>query len=147
VATGFMKPELWAIRPGGRGDVTQSHVAWKVSRQAPQKPSPVLVGDELYMISDNGILTCLDARTGTLHYSERIGGEYSASPLAAEGRLYFFDQRGVATVVKTGQQFEVLARNPLGDGFMASPAVVGDALFLRSKTRLYRVELASAKAN
>lgn len=146
LATGFMKPEFWAIRPGGRGDVTATHVAWKVSRQAPQKPAPLLVGDEVYMVSDNGILTCMDARTGSLHYSERIGGEFSASPLAAKGRLYFFDQAGVTTVIKPGRKFEVLTRNELGDGFMASPAVVGDALLLRSKTRLYRVEQTSMKA-
>jgi len=146
MATGFMKPEFWAIRPGGRGDVSATHVAWKVTRQAPQKPAPLLVGDEVYMVADNGIVTCMDARTGNIHYSERIGGEHSASPLAVPGRLYFFDQEGTTTVLKPGPKFEVLARSKLGDGFMASPAVVGDALFLRSKTRLYRIEQ-TAKTN
>jgi outer membrane protein assembly factor BamB len=145
LATGFMKPELWAIRPGGSGNVTTSHVAWKVSRQAPQKPSPVVVGDEVYTLSDNGILTCLDARTGTIHYSERVGGEFSASPLVAGGRLYLFDQEGTGTIVATGKEFKVIGRNSLGDGFMASPAVEGNSLILRSRSRLYRVEAPSAK--
>ena len=140
VATGFMKPEMWAIRPGGFGDVTASHVAWKVMRQAPQKPSPVLVGDELYMLADNGIVTCMNAKTGQIHYSERIGGEFSASPLAAGDRIYLFDQEGKTTLLAAGKEFKVIAKNSLGDGFMASPAVVDGALFLRSKTKLYRVE-------
>ncbi|MFM8360690.1 MAG: PQQ-binding-like beta-propeller repeat protein [Verrucomicrobiota bacterium] len=140
LATGFMKPEFWAIRPGGTGDVTATHVAWKMTRQAPQKPSPVVVDDAVYLVSESGILTCLDARTGEVRYTERVGGDFSASPLAAGGRIYLFDQDGVATVVRAGPKFERLARNELGDGFMASPAVAGDTLFLRSKTRLYRIE-------
>jgi outer membrane protein assembly factor BamB len=146
LATGFMKPEFWAIRPGGSGDVTQTHVAWKVTRQAPQKPSAALVGDEVYMVSDNGILTCMDARSGTIHYSERLGGEFSASPLVAGQRIYCFDQAGNTSVIAAGKQFRVVAKNALGDGFMASPAVTGDSLLLRSKTKLYRVENQSAAA-
>ncbi len=140
LATGFMKPEFWAIRPGGKGNVTDTHVAWKVTRQAPQKPSPVVIGDEVYMVSDNGIVTCMDAASGQIHYSERLGGEISASPLASGNRIYFFDQSGRATVIAPGKKFEVLATSTLGDGFMASPAVAGDSLYLRSKSHLYRVE-------
>ncbi len=140
LATGFMKPELWAIRPGGNGNVSDTHVAWKVARQAPQKPSPVLVGDEVYMVADNGILTCMDALSGKIHYSERLGGEFSASPLVAGDRIYFFDQSGKTTVLAAGREFRVLGTSALGDGFMASPAVAENSLFLRSKTKLYRVE-------
>lgn len=140
LATGFMKPEFWAIRPGGSGDVSATHVAWKVARQAPQKPSPVLIGKEVYMVADNGIVTCMDAREGTIHYSERLGGEFSASPLVMGDRIYFFDQAGKVTVLAAGKTFEVLGTSTLGDGFMASPAVAGDSLILRSKSKLYRVE-------
>ncbi|MBN9690282.1 MAG: PQQ-binding-like beta-propeller repeat protein [Verrucomicrobia bacterium] len=140
LATGFMKPEFWAIRPGGSGDVSATHVAWKVARQAPQKPSPVLIGNEVYMVADNGIVTCMDAREGTIHYSERLGGEFSASPLVMGDRIYFFDQTGKVTVLAAGKKFEVLGTSSLGDGFMASPAVAGDSLILRSKSKLYRVE-------
>ncbi len=146
LATGFMKPELWAIRPGGKGDVTATHVAWKVSRQAPQKPSVAVVGDEVFMVSDNGILTCMDAKTGSIHYSERLGGEFSASPLVAGNRIYFFDQTGQTTVVAAGREFRIAAKSSLGDGFMSSPAVRDDTLFLRSKTKLYRVENKQAAA-
>lgn len=140
LATGFMKPELWAIRPGGSGNVSDTHVAWKVARQAPQKPSPVLVGDEVYMVADNGIVTCMDALSGKIHYSERLGGEFSASPLVAGDRIYFFDQSGKTTVLAAGREFQILGTSTLGDGFMASPAVAEDSLFLRSKTKLFRVE-------
>ena len=144
LATGFMKPEFWAIRPSGQGDVSETHVAWKVSRQAPQKPSPVVVGDEVYMVADNGIVTCMDARTGQIHYSERLGGEFSASPLVAGNHIYCFDQTGKTTVLAAGPKFQVVSTSTLGDGFMASPAVAGDSLFLRSKSKLYRVERRSA---
>jgi outer membrane protein assembly factor BamB len=145
VATGFMRPEFWAIRPGGSGDVTETHVAWKSTRQAPQKPSPVLIGDEIYMISDNGIVSCMDARTGELHYSERLGGEHSASPLVADGHIYWFDQEGTTYIQKAGKAFNVVGKNRLPDGFMASPAVVGDTLFLRTESRLYRIEQAARR--
>ena len=140
VATGFMKPELWAIRPDGVGVVTKTHVAWKVSKQAPAKPSPILVNGRLYVISDGGILTCLDAKSGKEVWSERLEGEYSASPIYADGHLFFCSQFGVTTVVKPGDKLEKVATNTLPDGLMSSPAVSGKALFLRTKTHLYRIE-------
>ena len=140
IATGFMKPELWAIRPDGQGNVTKTHVAWKVTKQAPAKPSPILVNGRLYVISDGGILTCLDARTGKDLWSERLGGEYSASPIYADGQLFFCSQLGVTTVVKPGDKLEKVAVNTLPAGLMSSPAVSGHALFLRTKTHLYRIE-------
>lgn len=141
VCTGFGKPEIWAIRPGGRGDVTQSHVAWKMLKGAPAKPSPVLVGDRVYMVSDEGIASCLNALTGEQLWQERLGGAYSASPIFAEGRIYFFSHEGKATVIAPSDNFQVLAESKLDTGFMASPAVVGRAMYLRTKTHLYRVEL------
>jgi outer membrane protein assembly factor BamB len=131
---------MWAIDPTGTGDVTESHVKWKVIRQAPAKPSPILVGDVLYMISDAGILTAMNAQTGDEIFQERLGGSYSASPILANGHLYFCDQKGTVTVVKPGKEFNVVARNKMADGFMSSPAISGNALFLRSKTHLYRIE-------
>jgi len=83
------------------------------------------VDDAVYMVSDNGILTCLEARTGQVRYSERIGGEFSASPLVADGKIYLCDQAGITTVVRAGPKFEVLAKNELGEAIMASPAVIG----------------------
>ena len=140
IATGYMKPELWAIRPDGHGLVTKTHVAWKLTKQAPAKPSPIFINGRLYVISDGGILTCLAAKTGKEIWSERLGGEYSASPIFADGHLFFCSQQGVTTVVKPGDKLEKIAANPLPGGFMASPAISGKALYLRTKTHLYRIE-------
>ncbi len=140
INTGFDRPQLWAVRLGGAGDVTDSHVAWKFSRNVPCKPSPVFHEGLVYTISDSGIATCLEADTGRLVWQERIGGQYSASPLAADGRLYLFSHEGKSAVLRPGRKLEVLAVNSLPNGFMASPAVSGKSLFLRTKTHLYRVE-------
>ena len=140
IATGFQQPTLMAVRVGGTGDVTQSHVAWTMTRQAPYTPSPVLVDDALYVVSDIGILTCLDAMTGTVRWMERIGGNYSASPVVADGRLYFLSEEGVATVIAPGPQFTVLARNTLDGATLASIAVSNGSLFIRSDTHLYRIQ-------
>ena len=90
--------------------MTETHVAWTMTKSAPHTPSPLLVGDELYMVSDNGIASCLDAKTGKVHWPERVGGGYSASPLYADGKVYFQSEDGVGTVVKAGTKFELLAQ-------------------------------------
>ena len=140
ICTGFAPAQLFAIRPDGLGDTTQTHVAWKVKQQVSLKPSLLLVGGELYMVSDTGVASCLDARTGREHWHQRVGGESSASPVYADGRIYFFDQQGQTTVVGPGTNFTALATNKLDAGFMASPAVVGQAIIVRTKTHLYRIE-------
>jgi len=142
-ATGLARGELWAVRLGGKGVVTDSHVAWKVTRNVPNRPSPVLTGDLLFMVDqDGGVVTCLEAMTGKEVWKERLpgAGSYSSSPVLAEGRLYFFNENGHGTVIEAGRAFKVLAANKLDGGFMASPAVAGRALFVRSKTHLYRLE-------
>jgi len=141
VTTGHSKTELWALRVGGQGDVTDTHVTWRVDgRVVPKQPSPLLVDDLLYMVSNEGIATCLEASTGEQVWSERIGGNYMASPIYVNGRLYFFSTQGKTTVLRAGRSYEVLATNRLESGFMASPAVSGKALFLRTETHLYRIE-------
>ena len=140
ISTGFGKPELWAIRPDGYGDVTKTHVAWKALRQVPAKPSPLAVGEHLYMLADNGIISCLDGKTGREIWSERIPGAYSASPLFANGRIYCFNEQGQTVVLRSGPKPEIIATNTLASGFMSSPAVSGNALFLRTKQHLYRIE-------
>lgn len=142
-ATGLAKGELWAVRLGGRGVITDTHVAWKVTTHVPNRPSPVLVGDLLFMVhQDTGVVTCLEAKTGALVWRERLpgGGSHSASPVHAEGRLYFFSENGHCPVIAAAREFKVLAENRLDGGFMASPAVAGRALFVRTKSHLYRLE-------
>jgi outer membrane protein assembly factor BamB len=132
--------EVWAVRPDGRGVVSNSHVAWRYERSSARRSSPILVGDWLFEVTSEGIADCLDAKTGQELWKQRLGGSFSASPICAKGRIYFFDEKGKATVIEAAPKYRVLAVNALDDGFMASPAVSGNALYLRTKTALYRVE-------
>jgi outer membrane protein assembly factor BamB len=138
--SGHANGHLLAVRPDGQGDVTATHVVWRVTRGVPSKPSVLLVGDLIFMGNDSGILTCVEAKTGEIVWRGRIPGTFSASPLAAAGRIYFFSEDGVTTVIEAAREFKQLASNTLDGGFMASPAVDGNALILRTKTHLYRIE-------
>jgi outer membrane protein assembly factor BamB len=99
----------------------------------------IVVGDELYYVSDAGIATCTDARTGQVHWSERLGGNMSASPVAAEGRIYFQNETGIGYVVKAAKTFNLLATNDLGEPTFASPAVTDGALYLRSERHVWKI--------
>jgi outer membrane protein assembly factor BamB len=140
VITGFGRTELLAVRVDGRGDVTDTHIAWKTARTVPKIPSPVLVNDLLFTVSDIGTVMCLDASTGKELWKERLRGKYAASLFYAEGRIYCCNQEGTTTVFKATRNYEAVATNLLAPGFMASPAVSDKALFLRTKTHLYRIE-------
>ncbi len=146
ITTGLTKAELWAVKTDGHGDVTDTGVLWKYKTRVGKYSSPLLVDGRIYTVAEEGFLTCLDAATGQPVWTDRIAGRYAASPIYADGRLYFFNQQGLATVVKPGPMFEVLATNTLSSGFMASPAASGKALYLRTKTHLYRVENAASEA-
>ena len=140
VSTGFQTPVLLAVRTDGSGDVTRSHIAWRLRRGAPLTPSPILVGDELYVVTDFGIATCVDAHSGDIHWQERLGGNHSASPVFVDGRIYFQNEEGITTVIAPGPEFRELARNRLDGVTLASMAVSDGALFLRTDTHLYRIE-------
>lgn len=144
LVAGRGKPELWAVEVDGRGDVARTHVAWKTGgKHVPNTPSPTLVDGLLYLLADNSTFSCLDAATGEEVWRARLGGNFMASPIYADGRLYCSSVQGKTTVLKAGRAHEVLAENRLDSGFMASPAVSGRTLFLRTKTHLYRVESGS----
>jgi outer membrane protein assembly factor BamB len=151
VNTGWSSGQLLALRPGKHGEVLDVNapeasgdralqLAWRSKRSVPKKPSLQLADDLLFSIDDGGFGSCLEAKTGKELWRERIGGNYSASPLLAEGRLYVFSEEGKTTVIAAEREFKKLAENQLEDGFMASPAVSGKALFLRTRTHLYRIE-------
>jgi len=140
LATGYNTPAVMAIRPDGTGDVTETHVAWTMKKAAPHTPSPLLVGDELYIVSDKGIATCLDARTGNEHWQERIGGGFSASPLFADGKFYLQSEEGPALVLKPGATFTKLAETGFKQRTLASYAASDSALFIRTEKNLHRVE-------
>jgi outer membrane protein assembly factor BamB len=147
IGTGYDSPTVMAIRADGKGDVTDTHLAWTIKKSAPNTPSLLLVGEELYMVSDGGIASCVDAKTGRVHWQERIGGNYSASPVHAHGRIYFQNEAGTGVVVKAGKTFEKLASNELGEKTLASYAVGDGALFIRTERHLYKIaEGAAAKS-
>ena len=140
VGMGFGGMQLLAVKVDGRGNVTDTHVAWKERKGAPRLPSPLLVGDELYMLSDRGVATCMDAKSGEFHWSERILGSCSSSPTVAEGRIYFCDEEGKTVVVKAAKEFAKLAENQLDGRVKASPAIVDGVVFMRTDKHLYRIE-------
>jgi len=127
-----------AIKPEGTGDL---EAAWSTRRNIPKKSSMILHGAHLYMAADTGVATCLEAKTGKTVWSERVNaGEFAASPILAKDRLYFFGMKGDVAVVAAAPQFKVLPCGKFDDGFMATPAVIGDALILRTKSAVYCVE-------
>jgi len=146
IVSGFGgKTEMLGIRLGGAGDVTDSQVAWRCDSAVGKTASPVVVDGLLYMVSDDGAVSCLETATGTRVWRERIGGSYAASPVYGDGRLYFFSREGKTIVMEPGRSCVTVATNQLAGGFMASPAVDGNAFILRTKTHLARVETAVAK--
>ena len=139
IGTGFQEASMMAVRPTGTGDVTNTHVAYTIERGAPFTPSPLVVGDEFYMVSDIGIASCLDVATGKTLWQQRMPGNYSASPVFADGRIYFLSEEGVATVIAPGKEFRRLASNSLDGTTYASIAVSQGSLFIRSESHLYRI--------
>jgi outer membrane protein assembly factor BamB len=139
ITTGFQQPSLIAVRPDGKGDVTNTHVAWIFRRGVPYTPSPILVGSELYLVNDGGIASCLDAATGAVRWQHRLAGGYSASPIYAEGRIYFLNEEGQATVIAAGATFRQLAVNQLDGATLASMAVADRSFFIRTGSHLYRI--------
>lgn len=138
ISTGFGKPELWAIRPDGKGDITDSEkIVWTETKRIPARPSPLLVGDELYVITEGGIATCFNAADGEIHWIERVGGNYSASPMLADGRIYVANQEGMVTVLNPGTTFEVITESDLEEQIMASSVALDGRLIIRSVDALY----------
>jgi len=139
ITTGFQQPELVAVRPTGTGDVTRTHIAWSLKRGAPLTPSPLAVGDELYVVNDGGIASCIDAESGAVIWQQRLGGTYSASPVFADGRIYFLAEQGATVVIAPGRDFRRLAINTLDGGLLASMAISSGSLYLRTDSHLYRI--------
>jgi outer membrane protein assembly factor BamB len=139
IATGFQTPSLIAVRADGKGDVTRSNIAWTITRGAPYTPSPILIGDDFYYVSDTGVLSQADAATGQIRWQQRLGGNYSASPVFADGRIYFQSEEGETTVIASGKEFRKLAVNRLDGYTLASMAVSGGSLYIRSQSHLYRI--------
>jgi outer membrane protein assembly factor BamB len=139
-ATQGMKKDLLAVRLGGRGKLTHRDVVWKETEATPDTCCPVLWKDLLFTVSDNGIAKCYDAYRGHLRWKKRLPGNYKASPVAAEGRVYFMNMQGLTTVTAAGERYEKLAENPLHDETQASPALSQGRIYIRGKKHLYAIE-------
>ncbi len=144
-ASGRSGPTL-AVRPTGRGNVTASHLAWSTRRGSPHVPSPILVGELLYMANDTGILTCLEARSGRTVYQQRLRGRFSASPIANGTQIYFTNEDGRTFVVRAGRDFEILAENDAGERVLASMAVHRGEFLQRGAEHLFAYGRAVAAA-
>jgi outer membrane protein assembly factor BamB len=140
LCTGDAPTRMVGVRPEGNGDLTKTNIDWTCTKNVPARSSPILVDDLLYFTNESGILSCLNVADGSLVWQERLGGAFWASPIYADGRLYFFNHDGGTIIAKPGRAWKKLATNKLDDGCMATPAVAGKSLFIRTKTALYRIE-------
>ena len=134
---GYPERHTLAIRPGGKGNVTDTHIAWRTTRGAAYVPSPIISGRYLLMVADSGIASCFEARTGKRHWMERLPGGHSPSPVSADGLVYFVSDRGVTTIIHPSETFAVIAKNELGEPVSASPAISQGQIFLRTHQHLY----------
>ncbi len=140
VCSGYNTPSLYAIKPDGKGDVSESHVAWKIDKGVPHSASLLLIDKILYMINDAGVATAVDAETGDQLWTHRVGGNFSSSPLYADGNIFVLDEAGETTIFKPGRTYEEVAKNPLNDKAQASYAVGDGALFIRTEKSLFRIQ-------
>lgn len=139
-ATQGQRGPLVAVRATGTGELPRSAIAWKQEQGTPDSCCPVVTSGLLFQVADNGIARCLDAHSGHLKWEKRLPGDYKASPLAADGRIYFLNTRGLCTVISTSARYEKLAENQLDDDTLASPAVSDGCLYIRGHKTLYCVQ-------
>ncbi len=142
--TGYWNPALFAVRSDGQGDVTDSHVAFKLRRGVPHTPSPLIVDRQLYIVSDQGVLTCVDAAKGKEIWHQRLAGNFSASPTLADGKIFLVAEDATTYVLIPGEKFRQLAENHLDGRALASPAFVDRTIYLRTDTHLYSIEASCA---
>ncbi len=139
MTAGFPTFHILAIRPDGQGDVTKTHVVWQTTKGCAYVPSPILSGDNrhLLVVSDGGMASCFEAQTGERYWMERIGPHFSASPIQADGRVFFVSDRGVTTIIRPGPKFSVESKNELGEDCYASPAVSHGRIYIRGEKNVY----------
>ncbi len=140
------RPELWAIRPDGKGDITDSHIVWKSSKRMPPRASPLIVGELLFVVDRNGYISCLEAKTGKIFWQERMKGSFSASPIYTNGLIYFFNEDTVCTIIKPARKLEIVATNKVADEqLMATPAIDNDSIYIRTANNLYKIKANSGQ--
>ena len=140
------RPELWAIRPDGNGDITDSHIVWKSSKRMPPRASPLIVGELLFVVDRNGYISCLEAKTGKIFWQERMKGSFSASPIYTNGLIYFFNEDTACTIIKPARKLEIVATNKVADEqLMATPAIDNDSIYIRTANNLYKIKANSGQ--
>ena len=140
IAAGAGPTSMIAVKPDGTGDVTDTHIEWGFNKSTPRRPSQIIVGERMFMINDDGVATCIDAKTAKVIWQKRVGGKYRASPIVANGRIYCFSQDGTSPVFEASDKFKLVAENKLDNEFQASPAIAGNSLYLRTISDLYCIE-------
>jgi len=140
VCTSYNTPWIYCIDPSGKGDITETHVKWSHQKQVPHTPSIIINDGRIYMVSDRGIGSCLDAKTGEVIWQERVGGNYSASPILANGLIYMQSEQGDATVIEAGPVYKVVSKNTFGQRTLASYGVTDGTLLIRTSESLYCVQ-------
>ncbi len=136
ICTGFMKSQLLAVKHNG---TEQPSIAWRHTKQVPNVACPLLVGDELYFASDNGVASCLDAKTGKVHWTKRVGKKFWSSPVYCEGRIYYFDRDGTTTVVAASKDYQDIAKNTLDGSLFSSAGIVDGTMILRTDKAVYAI--------
>lgn len=139
VSSGYDSPTLYAIRSGGQGDITKSHLAWETRKGVPRNSSVLVVNDMLFMAADNGVVSCLNAKNGQLYWMERVAGSCSASLLLANGRIYLCDESGKTFIFKAQKEYSLIATNDLGERMLASPISYQGSLLLRTEKGIWRI--------
>ncbi len=138
------RPELWAIRPDGNGDITNSHIVWKSSKRMPPRASPLIVGELLFVVDRNGYISCIEAKTGKIFWQERMKGSFSASPIHSNDLIYFFNEDTVCTIIKPARKLEIVATNKVAnEQLMATPAIDNDSIYIRTTNNLYKIKAAT----
>jgi len=140
VSSGYDSPVLYAIRCGGRGDITQKNLVWKTRKAAPRNSSVVVVEGLLFMAADNGVVSCLDAKTGELYWIERVAGSCSPSLIHANGQIFLCDETGKTFIFEAKKRYRLLAQNDLGERMLASPIIYKNSLLLRTENTLWRID-------
>lgn len=141
VCTGYESPKLLAIKPDGTGDITDTHLAWKEIRAVPNTPSPIIIGNELYMVNDFSVLSCLDAKTGERRWVGRLSGGHSASLIAADNKIYSMNEKGTCFVVEANpKEYKELSKNTLPGHTLATPSPYGGKLYIRTDEKLYCIK-------
>ena len=135
------RPEMWAINPNGRGDITETHIEWKETKRMPPRASPIFFKGLLFVVDRNGYISCLEAKTGKSLWQKRMRGRFSASPILANNLIYFFNEDTVCTIIKPTRELEIVTENKLSsDKLLATPAFDENSIYIRTENNLYKIK-------